>query len=597
MARISEQTIEHIRSTVDILDVVGRYVQLKKRGHNYFGLCPFHLEKTPSFAVNPGKQIYKCFGCGAGGGAINFIMAIEKLEFVDSIKFIGDQYGIEVNIEGGGKPKTLITQLYELQKVAAEMYQENLKTEKGKMVVEYFHSRGLNDETIAKFKLGYSTGGWSDLLDKARSMEMNADAMIQCGLFINGEKGYFDRFRNRIMFPISDRNGKVAAFAGRIFEGDDPAKYVNSSETPIYNKSGILYGLSESKSALSEKNTAIVVEGYLDYLQLYQAGIQNVVAVSGTAFTDSHAAELKKYVQSVKIAYDGDSAGKKAAVRAGYVLLRNGFNPEIIPVPEGMDPDDWVQKSGTGPLLDAMENSINQFHFHFDIYPGDKKSPAVISSLVNEILFELTQINDGVHRELCVKELASVTGLNERTLFESLQSMLNKKMRREEFQQKSEEKPVKPKSQSPYRRLEDELIQTCFAEDSETRKLLYENVNENWLHTESIREIYNQLYIHLLSEFPPDINVVMDGLINPQHREKLASLVFDIEKKNLSKVTAIDCLRRMEKGYLKQQVQSIREQMRNNISKSDETSQLEEIHNIQKSLNDLRNKYQDYAQI
>lgn len=596
MARISEQTIEHIRSTVDILDVVGRYVQLKKRGHNYFGLCPFHLEKTPSFAVNPGKQIYKCFGCGAGGGAINFVMAVEKIEFIDSIKFIGDQYGIEVNIEGGGKPKTLITQLYELQKVAAELYQHNLNSEKGNKVIDYFHSRGLNDETITQFKLGYSTNSWSDLLDKARSMEMNADAMIQCGLFINGEKGYFDRFRNRIMFPISDRNGKIVAFSGRVFDGDDPAKYVNSSETPIYNKSAILYGLSESKTALSEANTAIVVEGYLDYLQLYQAGIKNVVAVSGTSFTDSHATELKKYVQTIKIAYDGDSAGKNAAVRAGYVLLRNGFNPGIVLIPDNMDPDDWVQNSGPKPLLDAVENSTNLFQFHFDNYPGDKNSPSVISSMVNEILFELTQIYDAVHRELCVKELSRVTNLNEQTLFESLQTMLNKKIKREEFQAQSAIKKSTPiNNNSPFRRLEDELIQICFAKERETRKMLYEHVDENWLHTESIREIYNQLYIHLHSEFPPDINVVMDGLKDPQHREKLASLVFDLEKKNLSIFTAIDCLKRMEKGYLKQHVQSLREKIRNN-SGSEIFTQLEKIHDLQKTLNELQNKYQDYAE-
>ena len=174
MARISEQTIEHIRSTVDILDVIGRHVQLKKRGQNYFGLCPFHLEKTPSFAVNPGKQIYKCFGCGAGGGSINFIMAVEKLEFIEAIKSLGDQYGIEVDINAGGKAKNLITQLFELQNIAAEHYQNNLKTSKGKLIIKYLHSRGITDEIILRFKIGYSNKNWTSLLDKARKLELNS---------------------------------------------------------------------------------------------------------------------------------------------------------------------------------------------------------------------------------------------------------------------------------------------------------------------------------------------------------------------------------------------------------------------------------------
>ena len=251
MARIAEQTIEHIRSSIDIVDLIGQYVQLKKRGHNYFGICPFHLEKTPSFAVNPDKQIYKCFGCGSGGGTINFIMSIEKLEFIESIKFLAEKYGIKINLNSN-KTNKLFSQLFEMHNQATQFYQDQLNTIQGKKIIKYLNSRGIKNETIKEFKIGYSPDNWSLLLNKIRELDFSSEAMVQSGLFINGKKGYFDRFRNRIMFPISNRNDKIIAFGGRVNNSDEAAKYVNSSETPIYNKSEIFYGLSKTKNFLSE---------------------------------------------------------------------------------------------------------------------------------------------------------------------------------------------------------------------------------------------------------------------------------------------------------------------------------------------------------
>ena len=238
MARISEQIIEQIRSTSDIHDIVSEYVQLKQKGRNFFGLCPFHDEKTPSFSVNQERQIYKCFGCGSGGGTINFIMEIERLEFIDAIKFLADRYKIELNIkEYSGQSQDLRTKLIELHEIASNSFLENLNTNQGEMILQHLMKRGLTIETIKKFKLGYSLKKSNFLLEKIRSMETSANVMRQSGLFIDTDKGYMDRFRGRIMFSIMDISGKIIAFAGRVFESNEQAKYVNSPETTIYNKS------------------------------------------------------------------------------------------------------------------------------------------------------------------------------------------------------------------------------------------------------------------------------------------------------------------------------------------------------------------------
>ena len=587
MARIAEQTIEHIRSNIDIIDLIGQYVQLKKRGHNYFGICPFHLEKTPSFAVNPNKQIYKCFGCGAGGGTINFIMAIEKLEFIESIKFLAEKYNIEIDLNTN-KSNKLFSQLFEIHNVAANHYHENLKTTKGEKIIKYLNSRGIKNETIKEFKIGFSLDQWSSLLDKTRELGFSSEAMVQSGLFVNGKKGYYDRFRNRIMFPISDRNNKIIAFGGRVFDSDDPAKYINSSETPIYNKSGIFYGLSKTKNFLSKENTAIVVEGYLDLIQLFQNNIKNVVAVSGTSFTDSHAIELNKYVKTVKIAYDGDNAGKDAAIRAGYVLLKNDFNPEIIPMPEGTDPDDWIQKEGPEPLKQVIKNSVNLFKFQFDHSKANNNTPNIVVNLVNDMLIKISKIPNLIHRDLCVKSIAQVSQLNENTLFESMNRLNNKNKYKPNLKTM-----IKPQVKEHYNLLEDELIQLCFSEQEKSRLFIYENINQKWIISDSIKKIFNEIFIHLHSEHIPDINVIMDGIKNSTYREKFSLLVFDLEKKNLSIKAAIECLKRLEKIYLQNKLKNLREEIPKSSTEIMK-SLIVEISNIQKTISDIKLKYNNY---
>ncbi len=575
MARISEQSIEQVRNAADIVDVVSGYIQLKRKGRNFFGLCPFHSEKTGSFSVNEQKQIFHCFGCGVGGGVINFIMQIEKLEFAEAVQFLADRFNIQLDITGSSRPRELLFQLRDIHEFAARHFQTNLKTAEGKEVLQYFADRGLSRKTISEFRLGYSQTGWGTLLELLRAEKYTADAMTQSGLFISGEKGYFDRFRGRIMFPLQNTQGKIVGFAGRVFKGDDPAKYVNSPETPLYNKSRILYGLWASKPFIRESDPVIVVEGYMDFLQLFQAGIQNIAAVSGTAFTDNHARELRKYSRKIALAYDGDKAGISAAVRAGYVLLRNGLNPSIVEMPENVDPDDWVKQAGPGPILEAVEKAVDLLHFQYEKSAGDRNDPSFNAGFVKSVLQELVLFEDRILRELYVKRLAEITGLKDETLFRSLEDLLQRRKQRlprgkDITKTETLRKPDSPASL----KLEDELLQLCFSTDHSIRKLIYDHFIREWFTSPSSQRIFDAVFIHLPSAGSPDINTVFDALENDSDRRRLSALLMEIDKISTTPVVAKDCLTRLEKKFIDAQLDAKRQQLKATASGTVEFSQL-----------------------
>ena len=586
MARISEQTIEQIRTTADIYEIVSEYVQLKKRGRNFFGLCPFHDEKTPSFSINQERQIYKCFGCGAGGGTINFIMGIERLEFIDAIQHLADRYKIELNIENtGGQSRDARTQLIDLHEKTAQIYFENLQTEDGKQVLAHLEKRGITFKTIEQFRLGYSLKQPDSLLKQVRATGEKAESMRQSGLFIDTKQGYIDRFRGRIMFSIADASGKIIAFAGRVFKSDEPAKYVNSPETPIYNKSRILYGLHESKQAIRKKDSVIVVEGYLDFLQLFQSGIDNCVAISGTAFTDQHAIQLKRNCSTVYLAYDGDSAGKAAAIRAGYVLLRAGISSYIINIPEGLDPDDWVKQDGNVPFLQALKDSDKLLHFHFHNSTRDLKTTSGKSAFVNEVLMELAQIKDPVTRELHSHTLCELTQVSANSIFEALQTLLNRKQNKMDLTDKNthldQATPNIPL-------LEEDLIRLCFANGAEIRKYLFDHVNPDWLRSDLIGEIFDKVYIHLHSENIPEAGLIMDELTDQNQRNTLAAIIFDLEKLEFSLESAHDCVRRLEESWINLQMKTLRENLKNaESSKQNPVPIMQKIEEFQKKKNKL----------
>ena len=584
MARISEQSIEKIRSVADIYDIISSYVELKKRGRNFFGLCPFHGEKTPSFSVNTEKQIYKCFGCGEGGSSIDFIMQKHNYDFVEALTYLADKYSIDLEISGSNnKAMGVRSEILEMNKYTSQMYYNNLLDSQNKNILNHLNQRGFSNEIIKDFELGLSFNKWDTLLKKIQNKNYQTQSMKASGLFSDGKHGYIDRFRNRIMFTIHDSIGNPIAFAGRAIQKEENAKYINSTETPVYNKSKVLYGLHQTKDHISKSNNAIIVEGYFDFLQLFQSGIKNVVAVSGTSFTDGHAQMLKRLTKNAKIAYDGDSAGIAAAIRAGYVLLKNGLNPSIIEMPNGKDPDDWILNEGTEPFIKSSNNSISLMKFSLSKFK--KESDDNIASFINDTILELSQIDDSVIAEIHLKELAEITQISFESIMQNFESIVDKKNKIQ--QTKSSNYNSKPTNYSLS--IEDDLIMLCFSKEKEIREKIYNDLNPDWIENINTRRIYDEIYLHLNSKFEPQAEIIIDQLKEKEDKNKLAGLLSESDKINPTIGMAKNSINRLHYNCLMKKMKFLREELKNSEKDfKDGTKLINEISIIQNSLNNLK---------
>lgn len=360
-----KDTIEEIKSRTDIVKVISDYIRVQQSGINYKGLCPFHGEKTPSFYINTSKQIYKCFGCGEGGDVINFIMKIENLEFMDAVKLLAKDCGIEINTNMDEQSKIRMEKIKKFQDInteAARYYFLNLIKEKN-YGYEYLRRRGLDDKTIKKFGLGYAPKAWTNLMDYLIAKGYEKDTLVECGLVTYKKDGnkYYDRFINRVIFPIFDYRGNVIGFGGRVLDDSLP-KYLNSPDTLAFNKKYNLYGLNFARKNISNR-TMILVEGYMDLISLYQYGVRNVCATLGTALTLEQGNLLKRYVDTVIISYDSDDAGVKATLRAIDILVSCGINVKILNLKDVKDPDEFIRKYGLDEYKSSVENSIHYIRY------------------------------------------------------------------------------------------------------------------------------------------------------------------------------------------------------------------------------------------
>lgn len=371
MGLFSQATLEQIRAASDIVDVIGSYVPLKHAGANFVALCPFHKEKTPSFNVNPHKQIFHCFGCHKGGDVFTFVKEYESVDFVEAVRRLADRARIPLEYEqhpGEQQSRHLKEQLLQIHEQIAQRWQMALANDAaGQIARDYLAKRGVSDEAVKLFRLGYAPDLWDDTVNWARSKDYALELVEKAGLIIrrDGGEGYYDRFRGRLMFPICDEQGRVVGFSGRVLTGDEKtAKYVNSPETPIFTKSKICFGLDKSKRALLEAGSAIVCEGQLDLIACFMAGVQNVVAPQGTAFTADHARLLKRYVDEIVLCFDSDEAGQNAAVRSLDHLLASGLAVRVAVVPPPHDPDSFI-KANSGTAFQQLVEKADGF---FDYY-------------------------------------------------------------------------------------------------------------------------------------------------------------------------------------------------------------------------------------
>ncbi len=430
MARIPQEIIEQIFTTARIEEVIGEFVQLKKSGSNLKGLSPFNNEKTPSFMVSPAKQIFKCFSSGKGGSAVTFLMELEQMSYPEALRWIAKKYNIDIpdarpqtpeEIEAGNMREAVFL----VTDVASKFFKEQLlETDTGKAIgMSYFKERGYTDSTIEKFHLGYSPEKSNAFAEYALANQYSENALIESGISMKNERGWYDRFHGRVIFPIHSVSGRVLGFGGRILNSTTKAaKYLNSPENPIYHKSKVLYGLYQAKQEIVKRNEAFLVEGYTDVLSFFQNGVCNVVSSSGTALTEGQIGMLKRYTQNITLLFDGDAAGLRASFRGLDMMLEQGVNVRVVSFPEGEDPDSFAKQKTNEELEEFLKKSKKDFiSFKTTVLLQEAAGdPLKIAQMVRDVVGSISKVPDQIGREVLIKEAASILEMEPNALYEEL---------------------------------------------------------------------------------------------------------------------------------------------------------------------------------
>jgi len=452
---ISRETIDEVKSRIDIVDVIGDFVTLKRSGHNYKALSPFSNEKTASFYVVPSKGIFKDFSSGKGGDGITFVMEHEGMSYVEAIRHLAVKYGVEIKEDQRSAEDQVEhndrDRLYHLMTYAKDYYKDLLlNSEEGQSIgLSYFRERGFNDRVIDKFELGYTLNSWDHLSKKAIGIGYTEELLAKAGLIVTRDDGrYYDRFRGRVIFPVHNLSGKVIAFGARILtkEKDQP-KYINSPETEIYHKSNVLYGMFQAKNAVRREDFCYLVEGYTDVISMHLSDIDNVVASSGTALTDEQIKLIRRFTQNITVLFDGDAAGIKAALRGIDLVLKGGLNVRIVLLPDGEDPDSYSKKHGTTALKQFLkENSKDFISFKIDLYAAESgRDPIKKAEAIREIVTSISLIPDAIKRSVYLQETSNLLKMPEAVLL----TELNKLVLTEQQKTDSSSRGSRPYSKGP----------------------------------------------------------------------------------------------------------------------------------------------------
>jgi len=451
MPRIPEDIIERVKEAADLVEIVSEHVQLTKRGSsNYFGLCPFHKEKTPSFSVNADRQIYHCFGCGVGGNVFKFLQEIERISFVEAVAFLAQRSGISLPDQGKARESTDASdQLYQANDLARKYFHHLLlKDQQGRTALEYLHGRGIGDDTVERFGLGYAPSAWDALIKVAGRRGLGPDVMEKAGLALRRQSGsgYYDRFRDRVTFPIANISGRTIAFGARALRDDQEPKYLNSPETSIYHKSAVLYGLNRARDPIRREGVALIVEGYMDLLSLFQQGIPNVVASAGTALTEEQCRILTRHARQVVLIFDGDAAGSSAAMRGIEVLLSTSLDARVVSLPAEHDPDTFVREAGAEAFLQAVENAQSVLDYYLEQL-GRRHDFSTIHGKAQALeAFKplLAKSRDAVRRDLLLREVAQRLGVDEQALRQEMRQEMRRQGSADRLREASAAAPKDP---------------------------------------------------------------------------------------------------------------------------------------------------------
>lgn len=550
--RFDDSKIEEIKSRIDIIELASEYVTLKKAGRNFTGLCPFHQEKTPSFTVNREKQIFYCFGCGEGGNAITLLMKIANMTFPEAVKALAEKTGVvlplrSVNKDGSQKD-SLREEITNLNLRAAQQFSRNLFSPAGagKVAREYLQSRGISDETIKQFRLGFAPDTWRSLTDYIEGSGSSLKLAEQAGLIVSGKEGsFYDRFRGRLIFPIENVFGEIVAFGGRVMEKGEP-KYLNSPESPVYIKGKNLYGLNKAKEEIRKKGFALIVEGYFDLISLWNAGIGNVVATLGTALTREHLELLRRYTLDVVALFDPDEAGKKALDRSLKLFLSMNMHARALILPEGCDPDDYVKKHGKEKLGELIDLAPAISDYYIEKVLGNGKTFEENRDLVKTATEFISKIGDEIEKNLFIKRVAEKLGI--------AQELLKKEIHKKDVQ-------LKPKGGSQRQTIdphidpiEVHLIRLLLEYPQKTTYVENEKVLDFFLHPElkhlgeKIVEAYKLLGFI-------DINVILSADDDRPLREKIYKLSIEAPPTDDTMVEKnfTDTIRRIKEKWYKDQ--------------------------------------------
>lgn len=588
MLRYSDEIIEEVRSSNDIVDVISQYVTLKRSGRNYFGLCPFHKEKSPSFSVSPDKQIYHCFGCGVGGNVFHFLSKIENITFRESIEELAERAGITLPVldsREDTKQMELKTKVYEINALAAQFYHENLYKPSSKIAQEYIKKRKLDNKTLQSFLIGYS-GNFDELYQMLKQKGYTEEQMMASSMIVKSDRGrYLDRFRKRVMFPIQDVRGKIIAFGGRVLDDSKP-KYMNSPETIVYSKGRHLFGMNLAKNSGSKK--IIIVEGYMDAISLHQRGINNAVASLGTALTEAQGRLLRKYSEQVIIGYDADGAGQAATLRGLEILQNLGCDIRILQIEGAKDPDEFVVKYGPERFNLYVEKAISLIEYKVKILKKELNIDNANDKIkfLNEIAKLLSKITNELEKEVYVEKIAKEYGISQEAIYAQINKLMYANQKGIKVLEKNTVVPVRKKVEKEEQlsagtiKREKMLIFLLIAPDYDGYHKINESITIEDIQSEQNKKIIKILYEHFRNGDSNTSNC-LDWFEDEEDINYLTSIMAeDFEITDMDK-----CLEDVIHFYEKERIQKqknelIKKMESGTLTKEEESKLVQELNRI-----------------
>lgn len=586
MVRYSEELIEEIKNSNDIVDVISQYVNLKRSGRNFFGLCPFHKEKSPSFSVSPDKQIFHCFGCGAGGNVIHFISKIENADFKEAIGILANRAGIELptlNNYEDNKTALLKSKVYEINQIAAEFYHQNLYKPTSKIGQEYIKKRKLDNRTLKSFLIGYS-GNFDELYRILKQNGFTEEEILASSLVNKTDDGkYIDRFRKRVMFPIQDTRNKVIAFGGRVTDDSKP-KYINSPENIVYSKGRHLFGLNVAKRG--ELKNIIIVEGYMDAISLYQRGITNVVASLGTALTEAQGRLLRRYSERVTIGYDSDGAGQSATLRGLEILQNIGCDVRILQISGAKDPDEYVIKYGPERFLKCVEQAISLVEFKVKMLKQSLNLDNINDKIkfLNQVAKILSNVTNSIERELYVEKIANEYNVSKEAIYGEVNKLIYAKNTGEKTLEKpivkKEIKKEKQEIDSSTTKRENLIIYLLINYPQESYKKIKSVISENDMKLEENQKILKKMYEEIEKG---NINIDILNYFEEQNIiDHISGIMsYDFEISDLNK-----CIEDVVNTYEKDKLINRRQEILD-IIKNEQGFSEEELNNLEDELSNI----------